>query len=490
MRCAFPPFSIPGLINPFNPGLRFYWKRRFHDFYEQFGSDTISVVPWLIGRPQINTVDLDVARQVVAGGAKAPWHKVDIPILDEWGKNLFTTENEVWQRHRKIIGPAFNNDMYSLVWERTIQLYHDMMKHEEWSDAETVRIPVVQTITSKLAFLVVSVCGFGIKTSWSDSRRISSSEMSISEALHVFTSLSPFRFTPHWMKLPFKTLRNMQTARRVLDVYTKTQVTERKALVRGQVAMKEEGDRDVFTLLVRANEINANSIQDKKLMMTDDELIGNVFLLLFAGHETTAHALAATFALLAIHPEVQEDIYQQIIEVVGSDRDPGFDEYHKLNKVLNAFYEASRMFPASYTLTRIATEDTALVIPSVVELKKETSVVVPKGTMVIVDVMGLENNPRYYTKPERFMPSRWEDVNQAGQVTSFSFGPRNCIGRRFATTEAVAFITMWLRDWKIEPLLNGNETQEQWRRRVIDAKISFTLGIQDAPLQLKRRTHL
>jgi hypothetical protein len=69
--------------------------------------------------------------------------------------------------------------------------------------------------------------------------------------------------------------------------------------------------------------------------------VGNVFAMLFAGHglcicpdelsellkshltvETTASVLAATIGFLGVYSEVQDDIYQKVIEVVGHDRDP------------------------------------------------------------------------------------------------------------------------------------------------------------------------
>ena len=80
--------------------------------------------------------------------------------------------------------------------------------------------------------------------------------------------------------------------------------------------------------------------------------------------DTTAHSIAAALGLLALNNDVQEEIYQHIISVIGYDNDPVcasdidsivmmfdshpsfqvFDDYAKLNKVLAAFYEAVRMF--------------------------------------------------------------------------------------------------------------------------------------------------
>jgi cytochrome P450 len=69
----------------------------------------------------------------------------------------------------------------------------------------------------------------------------------------------------------------------------------------------------------------------------------------------------------------------------------------------------------------------------------------------------------------------------------FSIGSRSCIGRKFATTEAVAFLTMLLRDWRVEPLLKAGETVEAWQKRTLDAKILLTLGVKDVSIRFTRR---
>lgn len=84
--------------------------------------------------------------------------------------------------------------------------------------------------------------------------------------------------------------------------------------------------------------------------------------MLFAGHESTAHVLSATLGFLSLDDDLQQEIYDQIISVVGHGRDPvgifpfcvlhffdlnylqTFEDYNALDKVLNAFFEALRMF--------------------------------------------------------------------------------------------------------------------------------------------------
>lgn len=66
-------------------------------------------------------------------------------------------------------------------------------------------------------------------------------------------------------------------------------------------------------------------------------------------------------------------------------------------------------------------------------------------------------------------------------------GPRTCIGRKFATTEVVCFLTALLRDYKVEPILRAKETRAEWRARVLDARLVLTLGVKDVPVTFVRR---
>lgn len=62
-------------------------------------------------------------------------------------------------------------------------------------------------------------------------------------------------------------------AHEILDKFMHAQVDQRKVEVRTQLAMNEEGSDDIFSLLVRANEVNALSDQSRKLTLNDEELV-------------------------------------------------------------------------------------------------------------------------------------------------------------------------------------------------------------------------
>ncbi|KAL5531294.1 hypothetical protein ACEPAG_4171 [Sanghuangporus baumii] len=498
LRCLFEPFTFFGAVTPesrWHPGLNFQWSQRL-TLYTRYGSDTISIVPLLWGSPRIWTANLDVARQIVAGGPTSPWIKpreYSVALL-LFGMNLGGAEGgELWRRHRRIMGPAFNNKTYALVWNETLRVYREMITKEGWLAKDVVDVPVIQTYTFKLALFVIASCGFGLPFTWDEPPTASEGSMSIQEALAIVSEYNLARTSaPRWFwKLPIKKYQRVETASRTLDAFMHSQVALRKEEIRQEInenGTLDIGRNDVFSRLVLANES-----ETEKLPLDDEELIGNVFVLLFAGHETTGHTLAATLGFLGIYQEEQDAVYEQIMSVVGIERDPTFEDYGALYKVLSAFFEALRLIPPGSVMIRQPTRDTTLSIPKAADAEGVQEIFVPKKSIVNVDMVGIpaiEYNPRYYPDPYAYKPSRWYEQEYSGMpdaFTAFSFGPRACIGRKFAMTEAVCWLTMLLRDFKVEVIMKPGETKEQARDRVLQAQMVMTLSVNHVPIRLVRR---
>ncbi|KAG6844480.1 hypothetical protein H0H87_006616 [Tephrocybe sp. NHM501043] len=449
-------------------------------------NETISLVPFFVGRPTLYTSNIDVMKQVVTGDTKASWTKDGLEILRTWGDNLVAApDGEVWRRHRRIVGPAFDNALYQRVWAATLETYREMEVAEGWSTRDTVDIPAVQTITTKMALLIIAKCGFGLPVKWSAPPIGSDGNMAVHEALRVLVdSYIVSMLMPNW--LTEHTVTSFAKIRAAFQAFTgfmDHEIGARAEEVRSGTEAAENRT-DMFTMLVRANEQETG-----KLKLDDQEVIGNVFIMLFGGHETTAHTLSATLALLALHQEIQDEIWKDIVSVVGYDRDPVFNEYESLCKVLATFYEALRLFPSSYLMMRTSTEDTILNIPNAVGQDGNTPLVVHKGTLMMLDIIGMQYNPRHFPEPDEFRPSRWYNTSAESEAFSaFGIGPRACIGRKFALVEAVAFLTMFLRDWRVGPAFQEGEDPEAWRERVLSKPvIGLTLGIKGASVKLTRR---
>lgn len=56
---------------------------------------------------------------------------------------------------------------------------------------------------------------------------------------------------------------------------------------------------------------SAKRVQQKR-MMTEDEIVGQAFIFLLAGYETSSNTLAFTCYLLAIHQDCQERVQQEV----------------------------------------------------------------------------------------------------------------------------------------------------------------------------------
>ncbi|KAF7328370.1 Cytochrome P450 [Mycena venus] len=113
-------------------------------------------------------------------------------------------------------------------------------------------------------------------------------------------------------------------------------------------------------------------------------------------------------------------------------------------------------------------------------------VILEPGTRVTIDFVGIHYNPEYFPEPEEFQPSRWYDVPES-DMTMFSLGPRVCIGRRFALTESVSFLSHLLCDWRLHAVLQPGETKPQWRRRVLRGLGGLLFGVGRVPVRLTRR---
>jgi len=365
-----------------------------------------------------------------------------------------------------------------------------MVKIEGWSAQDQVFLQSIQNHTYKFAFFVIVAVGFGLPFDWTDPPTFGKGE-SIQESLRFILDHSmTLTMTPKWAYyLPIQKLQKLARARKTLNDFMHDQVALRKKEVLEQTSSGKETSevpRDVFSRLVQSTVTE----QDEGVGLSDQELIGNVFVMLFAGHETTANTLAGVMGYLGIYQEYQEEAYQQIVAVCG-DRDPDFADMPKLDKVLACFLEALRLIPSGSLMMRHTLEDTILVVDDPSSEAGTKSLPLKKGTQVVVDVIGLEYNERYYQEPNVYRPSRWyvtaENPKPLDAYTAFSFGPRVCIGQNFSKTEAVCFLALLLRDWKLDIKLNVGETREQYRERVMDAHFMMTLCAYDVPIVMTKR---
>jgi cytochrome P450 len=174
--------------------------------------------------------------------------------------------------------------------------------------------------------------------------------------------------------------------------------------------------------------------------MTDRQVRDEAMTLFLAGHETTSNALSWTFYLLARHPEARARMEAEIDALAKA---PTYEDLKKLPYTLAVFKEAMRLYPPAYSLGRRALHDVVI-----------GEHLLKKGTIVIVNVIGIHRREDLWPSPERFDPERFldDEGNQRPRCAYMPFGagPRICIGNHFASMEGHVLLATIARHARFE----------------------------------------
>lgn len=194
--------------------------------------------------------------------------------------------------------------------------------------------------------------------------------------------------------------------------------------------------RGVVGLLIAARRMTGPALHPDDLLaammrdgkLSDAELYDQVLTMVMAGHETTAKALTWTLHVLAGQPEVADAVQRELRRTLDG-RLPTAADLPALSLTRRVIDETIRLYPPVWLISRRTTRDTEL-----------DGYPVPEGTLICISPWTLHRNPAYWPDPERFDPDRFLPAAAAARpghaYLPFGGGPRVCIGRAFALTEA------------------------------------------------------
>ena len=281
------------------------------------------------------------------------------------------------------------------------------------------------------------------------------------------------------------------------------------ALASGQ---GEEGGMDLMGALVKSAGYGAENSLEKGQTepFRDDEILGNAFVFILAGHETTGNTIHFSLIYLAMRPAAQRKLQAELDGIFGK-RKPTEWNYdrdlpHLFGGMTGAVMnETLRLIPPAINIPKFTTSPQSFTVDG-----KEYHL--PANTLINISACCAHRNPRYWptgppsnpAKPihptsnvdndlEEFKPERWllsnnGDGSQKGSPTTglapdafaksadteelsvntaadtaaslfkpekcayipFSEGFRSCIGRRFAQVETLVVLAAILKDWSVE----------------------------------------
>uniref|UniRef100_A0A8C2I6G8 Thromboxane-A synthase n=1 Tax=Cyprinus carpio TaxID=7962 RepID=A0A8C2I6G8_CYPCA len=166
----------------------------------------------------------------------------------------------------------------------------------------------------------------------------------------------------------------------------------------------------------------------QKRMMTEDEIVGQSFIFLLAGYETSSNTLAFTCYLLALHPECQKKLQEEVDEFFSRHESADYTNVQELKYLDMVICESLRLYPPAFRFARDVDQDTVV-----------NGQLLPKGSSLEIAAGFLHYDPEYWTEPEKFIPERFTPEAKASRhpfvYLPFGAGPRSCVGMRLAQLE-------------------------------------------------------
>ncbi|KZV87709.1 cytochrome P450 [Exidia glandulosa HHB12029] len=450
-----------------------------NEAFQEHGAEIISdVSAFPISVTNFHVADPVAIKEITTSRSRFPKPTKVYELLSLFGPNIVATEGEQWKKHRKPVAPAFSERNNKLVWDEATSIVLNMFQSRDWKGKDEVVVDHIVDMTLPIALFVISVAGFGRPVSWDDDVVIPAGHrMTFKEAMGIVSNNMKLRaLLPDWaMNLRYE-WRMARLAYQEMRMYMVEMIGNRRT------AEVKEVQYDLFSgLLADGGELS------------DEELMGNIYIFLVAGHETTAHTLAFTFGLLAVYQDIQEKLYQHIKSLSPDGRTPDYEDMPKFTYALAVFYETLRMYTPIPIVAKYSVEDTTL---NTLKIRPDgtyepASVFIPKDATISLDLASVHYNPRYWEDPYTFNPERFMKPDWPRDAfVPFSAGVRACIGRRFFETEGIAILITLVSKYKItvkdEPQYRGLST-EQLREKLLRARPIVTVTPYHVPLVLTRR---
>ena len=366
---------------------------------------------------------------------------------------LITSDGDAWRRMRRLSRPAFHRRTLGAL----VEIMHEEACNtvESWSACAThgAQINVHRDI-SEATLRVVGRSMLGTD-------RLGASMRSFLAAFNTVLDSAPRSEVSAWARRQGAVggegqdeyaarHQTFTEAMRVLETSILTIICERR-----HAAPKP----DLLSMLMDARDEQGRAFSDA-------ELCGQINTLTFAGHETTANALAFALYLLAKHPAAAERLRQEAEQALAG---PGMtiDTLSRMRVAEATLRESMRLYPPVWGMQRRAGAPDRL-----------GRYRVPAGSLVSISQFITHRHPAFWPDPLAFRPERF--LSGAGVPRPYAFfpfggGPRTCIGANMAMAEGTLFLAMIAKHFSLQ--CPADYTPELLPRIALRPKDGITLTV-------------
>ncbi|XP_015114497.1 probable cytochrome P450 6a13 [Diachasma alloeum] len=375
-----------------------------------------------------------------------------IPVnsQDPLSAHLFNLEGKKWKGLRSKLTPLFSSCKIKRMFYLLVECHE---KFEKLIDASR-GVVEVRGLAAKFSIDVIGSCAFGIQMNalTNEESEFHKAAIKLSRPSYKSTLWRMLRTSmPRFYKL-----LGVQVINPEVTVFFKEVVSQ---MIKQR---EEEGGKrhDFMDLLVElknkgflegdygnGGEIGGEKVERAEDIVLDENIIAaQAFVFFVAGHETSSTTIAFCLYELALNPEIQTKVREEILDaIVGTDGKLTYEAVQDIKYLDKVLLETLRKYPLAPLLSRRC--EYPYKIP-------ETDVELPAGMRVVIPVYAIHHDPQYYPSPDTFDPERFNDENKAKRHThtflSFGEGPRGCLGMKFALLQTKIGVISFLLHHKIE----------------------------------------
>lgn len=204
---------------------------------------------------------------------------------------------------------------------------------------------------------------------------------------------------------------------RILDTIIKERIEETSCKIKGMEVVEEDGKKDFLQILLelkdRKDGPNSLSMDHVKALLVD---------MVIAATDTTSTMVEWVMTEILNNPGVMEKVQDELTEVIGM-KIVEESDLHKLTYLDAVVKETFRLHPPLPLLIQRCPDESCMM----------AGYTIPKGTIMYMNVWGIQRDPKNWPNPlefnpERFLNSKWDYTGSNFQFLPFGSGRRICPG--------------------------------------------------------------
>ncbi|XP_026223406.1 cytochrome P450 3A40-like [Anabas testudineus] len=336
--------------------------------------------------------------------------------------SIFVVEDEEWKRIRNVLSPSFTSgrlkEMYTIMLQHSSNLFKSLQKKledDEVIDTKAAFAPYSMDVVASTAFSVdIDSINHPADPFLANIKKFA--KFDFFNPLLVLVVLFPF------LGPVFDMMNLSFFPADVLNFFLNFLKT-----IKSDRNKNEPKKRVDFMQLMVDSQFSENHKNDtgSKKGLSDNEILSQAMIFIFAGYETTSSSLNFLAYNLATHPDIQKTLQKEIDETFPEKGRPTYEAMMQMEYLDMVVNESLRLYPIPNRLERMSKTSVEV-----------NGVTIPKGTVIMIPVYTLHHDPTLWPEPEAFKPERFSKENKDNldpyAFLPFGAGPRNCIGMRFA----------------------------------------------------------